>query len=179
MSVEDLEREELDDETTVEEGDPRHTVGMEGSLRDRMQARAKELETQATERFPVPGYADLLQLELRSLGWDTVRKITDRHARRRDASLRDLYLAADTLLAATVCFHEVDGQPLGSSWLELARNVRPNLPENATARQAVLSLLRADRTTAVIDLWNEWAEWNNAERTTLGEELGEDFTTTR
>jgi hypothetical protein len=176
MSVEDLE---LSDERTAEEGDPRHTTGIGASLGDRMAARARELDDQATERIPLPGYVDMLELELRSLGWDTVRRVTSRHERRRDPAIRDLYTAADMLLAATVAFHEVGGVPLQSGWVDLARNVRPNLPEDVTPRQAVLSLLRADRTTAVIDLWNEWSEWNNAARVTLGEELDEDFTTTR
>jgi hypothetical protein len=78
-----------------------------------------------------------------------------------------------------VRFHALGGEPLESGWVELARNAKPSLPENVTPRQSVLSLLRADRTTAVIDLWNEWGEWNGAQRTTLGEELGEDFTRTR
>jgi hypothetical protein len=175
MSVEDL----VDTEESVEEGEARSSVGSDGSLRDRMATRSRDLEAQATQRFSVPGYDDMIELELRTLGWDKIRRISDRHVRRRDQGIRDLYVAADVLLAATVRFHALGGGPLESGWVELARNAKSSLPENVTPRQSVLSLLRADRTTAVIDLWNEWGEWNGTQRTTLGEELGEDFTRTR
>jgi hypothetical protein len=176
-----LDEVQVEGETLEAEGVARHGFGSEGSLRDRMRQRAAEMERHRTERFPVPGYADVLEVELRTLSWESVRKITDRHMRIREQGTRDVYTAADTLLTATVGFWEMDDtghrEPVDTSWMALAQGVVHHFPEGGTARQALLSLITPS--SRVIVLWNDWGDWNNAERTTIGEDLGEDFTTTR
>jgi hypothetical protein len=165
----------------VEEGEARHSFGSEGSLRDRMKRRTDEMERQRTERFPVPGYTGVLEVEMRTLSWESNRTIMDRHARLRDPGLRDVYVAADTIIAATVGFWETDDaghrSAVETSWLDLGRGVIDRFPEHGTPRQAILGLIKP--TSRVIALWNEWGDWNLAERTTIGEELAEDFETTR
>jgi hypothetical protein len=183
MAAEDIVHgPELGDELE-QEGVPRYGFGSEGSLRDRMRVRAQDMDASRTERFPVPGWAHVLEVEFSTLGWGSVRRVTERHVRLRDPATRELYTAADTLLAATVGFWEVDDSgnraPVETSWVNLVRGVNERFPENGTPRQALLALLLADRTTRVMDLWGDWNDWNNAERTTVGEELGEDFEMTR
>jgi hypothetical protein len=185
MSVEDVDLAEGVDlgEEREEEGVPRYGFGSEASLRDRMRARAAEMELSRTERFDVPGYSGVVEVEMRTLGWDTVRKINDRHQRIREPGVRDLHIAGDIILEATVGFWEVDDSgnraKVETNWLELAQAALPHLRENATPRQALMALTKADRTTRLIDLWNEWGEWNSAERTSIGEELADDFEKTR
>jgi hypothetical protein len=106
------------------EGPVRHGFGSEGSLRDRMKARAEQMELHRTERFPVPGYAAVLEVELRTQNWEESRRIGDRHQRQRDQATRDLYVAADTIIETTVSFWEVDDaghrERVDTSWVALA-----------------------------------------------------------
>jgi hypothetical protein len=176
-----MSEEEFEPATEELEGIARFGFGSEGSLRDRMRHRAAEMERNTTERFPVPGYADVLQVELTTLGWEDVRRVTDRHQRQRDTGTRDLYVAADTIIETTVSFWEVDDaghrERVDTSWVALAASVVHRFPDDGTPRQAVLALLQP--TARVISLWNDWGEWNLAERSVVGEELSEDFSRTR
>lgn len=153
-----------------------------GSLHSRMRARASELEKQRTEIFPVPGYAELLHVELMALSWETMRKIAERNERVGDPATRELYIASDQLIAATVRFHEVDGEgerrEVEASWQTLAHGVVDNFSQDGTPRQAVIALL-GHPTSRLIFFWQEFLEWANSERSSINEEIAQDFGTTR
>jgi hypothetical protein len=80
------------------------------SLSVRMERRHEELSRQQTEKFPLPGWEDLLEVELRPLGMRAATKIVQRNQRTRDEATRSLYVTCDLLLTATVGFHQVAGE---------------------------------------------------------------------
>jgi hypothetical protein len=156
--------------------------GTGGSLLERMRAQRERMQEQRSEKFPVPGWGTFVHVELRPLGWDAMRKIMDRHARIRDTATREVYVAADQLVAATVRFWEVDpdGDPSKETladWTSLAKGVADNFPEDGSVRMAVLALIKPS--SNVIFLWNDWVEWSGAEGEDIDLELAEDFGTTR
>lgn len=153
-----------------------------GSLLQRMKAQQERMQSQRTDKFPVPNWGNLIHVELRALGWDAMQKTIDRHARIRDTGTRVVYVAADQLLTATVRFWEVDdnGEPTiesDATWTSLAHGVVPNFPEDGTPRQAMLALITPS--SRVVYLWNDWSDWTGAEKQEIDEELAEDFETTR
>ncbi len=158
--------------------------GVPGSLHARMRARAKELEAQRTEIFPVPGYAQVLAVELRPLDWDTISKRAAalEKVTARDPALGALYFAADQLVAATVGFYEVleDGRrnPIDTSWVGLANGVRDQFPEDGTPRMAILALF-SEPTSKLIMFVEQFQAWANGERNVITEELARDFEMTR
>src|SRR5215212_4209172 len=79
-----------------------------GSLQERLQRRAKELEDTVSTIFPIPNWDDILAVELRLVGWEALRKIVTKHERHAVPAIRELYTAADQLLVGTVRFFEVD-----------------------------------------------------------------------
>jgi hypothetical protein len=153
-----------------------------GSLHERMRSRYEQRQGERTEKFPVPGYSEYLYVELRSLGWEAIRKVTKRHERLRDEATKELYSAADQLVAATVQFWEVDkdGDPtisLEDTWTSLARATIPHFPQDGSARTALLSLI--GESNRVIFLWSNWGEWSDSEKADVEEKVAEDFRTTR
>lgn len=161
-------------------GDP--SVPASGdSLEARMARQRDVLEGARTERFPIPGYESVVEVELRMLGYRRSRKIGEKHERVRDTAVRDLYIAADSLLEATVAFYEVHGDEPddtptdGITWVKLARAAVSSLPENATPRQAILALLGDERLPYLAD---DWAKWMRSERGEVDEEQAAGFTTT-
>lgn len=167
-------------ETPVRESAP-------GSLRSRMRARTQELEQQRTEIFPVPGYAELLAVELMPLGWERMQKIRERIAEMRDPSItpamKQLYVAADELIAATVKFYEIndDGgrREIDDTWKSLAEAGIENFPQDASARQAVLALINKPSAPLLMPFYHQWGEWMTSERVSITDEVGRDFETTR
>lgn len=148
------------------------------SLAARMQQRSAELEKQTSEKFPIPGYEGILEVELRALGYKTIRRVQKRNERVRDEGLREIYTMADQLLMATVGFHEVlpDGtnKSISDDWISLAKRL-PNCPEAPSPRQALLFVVTDKRIAFLIQ---EWGEWSKSVRSDLDEEVVQDFVTT-
>lgn len=152
------------------------------SLKSRMAARAEQLQGERTEIFPIPGYDDLVGVELRSLTYTVRNRITRRNERERNEALRDLYNFADQAIAATVGFYEpVDKDddewiPMpGESWVSMCRAAHPDFPEDGTPRQAFLRLVPQDR---VDNFAMEYFEWVNGSLP-VESEVVRDFETTQ
>jgi hypothetical protein len=143
-----------------------------------MAQRAKQLEHQNTEVFPVPGWEDLIGVELRSLGVREHIAIEERNAKiTRDDGVRIVHTIADKLLRATTGFHQRtdDGwQPLeGDTWQSLARSAfGAAVPEDASPRVALLKLVGEQRIRYLI---SEWEEWAASVRSSVDEDVARDF----
>jgi hypothetical protein len=147
------------------------------ALSARMERRHEELSRQQTEKFPIPGWEDLLEVELRPLGMRQSAKVVQRNQRTRDEATRSLYVTCDLLLAATVGFHQVVGErstPIRDDWVALSRRL-DGCPENPTPRQALLFLVGEDR---ILWLYQAWEQWQRSAGETVDKELAEDFGTT-
>jgi hypothetical protein len=174
------EREELEGELEIGEEEGASI----DSLEARMAQRAKQIEEQTSDIFPVPLWEDMLAVELRFVGWTTgLRKIVERHKKVRDPAVNELYIAADQVLLATEGFYMVSEGPKGevrtkanTTWVQLARATGKKLPDNLSARQAMVALMGD---TNVLFLWNTWQDWMRSERGTLEEEVVQDFSTTQ
>ena len=144
------------------------------SLSDRMKQRSAYLETHQTEKFPLPGFEDVLEVELRLLSFSTIQKIVERNDKIRDAATSGLYSLADQIVMATVGFYEVNGQErseLTDDWVALASRLE-NAPEGMTPRQAVF-LLVGDK--ALHFLVSDWVEWAKSGRREVDDEVMRDF----
>jgi hypothetical protein len=153
-------------------------IEADGSLRARMQQRAEDLSKITTERFPVPGFEDLLEVELRIVGMRSAAKINKRNERVRDQGTKQLYLLCDLLLTATVQFWQVlpnsPSRPLTEGWVELAQMI-DGCPDRPTPRQALIFMLKEHR---VPQLAAEWETWMTSAQTDADKELAEDFAPT-
>lgn len=150
-----------------------------GSLAQRMEARAGELERTVSAIFPIPTWEDILAVELRLVGWEALRRIVTKHDRHRVEAIKELYTAADQILLGTEAFYEVkeDGRErIESSWVDLARATGRKLPAELTPRQALIALV-GDTNVAI--LWRDWQEWMTTRRPEVDEELAQDFGTTQ
>jgi hypothetical protein len=148
-----------------------------GSLSSRMKKRAEQRDSQQTEKFPLPGWDDMLAVELRSLGYTTIRKVISRNERVRNEAQRELYSIADQLLLATVGLYEiVDDEfvALSDDWVMLAKRL-PDCPDSVTPRQAILFLIGEER---IAFLAEEYGRWARSVRGDLDEEVSRDFPTT-
>jgi len=151
------------------------------ALDSRMEARGDELARQTSEWFPLPGYDDILEVELKPLGWKTSSSIQHRNERVRDPGTRELYNMADQIIRATMGFRQVwpedeerEPQPITDDWVSLAKR-RRMCPENPTSRQALLFLLTDAR---VPQLFQDWILWTREVRKENDEEVGRDFSPT-
>jgi hypothetical protein len=144
------------------------------SLSVRMERRHEELSRQQTEKFPLPGWEDLLEVELRPLGMRAATKIVQRNQRTRDEATRSLYVTCDLLLTATVGFHQVAGErstPITDDWVGLAQRLQ-DCPQNPTPRQGLLFLVGEER---VLWLYQAWETWQRSASDDIDKELAEDF----
>lgn len=150
-----------------------------GSLAARMKRRGRELESQRTEVFEIPGWEEILAVELRLLGYDESRRIGRRLDKLRNEDMQELYSYADQIVAATEGFYEVDGDRrtrIDKTWMDLARAAATvKLPEDLTPRQAIISLLGDRR---VFYLFSDFEQWMRGERREVDEEVVRDFGTT-
>lgn len=151
-----------------------------GSLGDRLAERQDYLEQHQTGWFGVPGYDDLVEVELRALGFKTIRTIQKRQQKVRDENTRELYAVADQLVTATVGFREVldEGQYRDlpdEDWVRLARRLR-NCPEAPSPRQALLFVVGDKRLLAFAA---EFEKWAGTVRKDVDEEVVRDFASTR
>lgn len=150
-----------------------------GSLEERMAKRRDSAQRRRSEWFGIPGWDDMLEVQLRLLSWKTMRGIGKRHATQRDESLAEVYTACDQIQAATEGFREVlpDGshrERPDETWVTLARKGAKNLAESPTPRQAMLALVEEDA-RLMVGLYRPWQEWMEASRPEVEEELAEDF----
>ena len=153
------------------------------SLEARMRARRNEVEGLTSQKFPLPRYEEVASVELRYLGFERQRNLYERSKRQRSIAIRELYTAADQLLAATVGFYEMhgaeddEGTSVDYTWVTLARAVLGDqLRDDATPRQALLALISPEGVPA---LWNDWQEWMGGQRPDVDREVASDFPTTR
>lgn len=148
------------------------------SLSERMQERAAELQREQTEKFDLPGWRDMLAVELKPLGFTTIRNLQRKNERERNETTREVYNMADQIIAATVGFHEVDGSketPIEDTWVTLAKRL-PDCPDGATPRQALLFLLDGDKW--VHFLYIKWMEWASTVQPEVEKEVEQDFAQT-
>jgi hypothetical protein len=144
------------------------------SLSARMERRHEELSRQQTEKFPLPGWEGLLEVELRPLGMRQSAKVVQRNQRTRDEATRQLYVTCDLLIAASVGFHQVSGEtskPINDDWVTLASRL-DDCPDNPTPRQALLFLVGEDR---ILWLYQAWEQWQRSAGEDVDKELAEDF----
>jgi hypothetical protein len=119
------------------------------SLSERARARRQQLQRQRTVILKVPGWENWLEVEYRALSWAEMRMISGRHERISDDATRDLYVAADTLILASVNSYALDDEgkrhELGLHWgIELAQRFGVDVDEGTTARRAVMSFFFHD-----------------------------------
>lgn len=146
-----------------------------GSLAARMQERREQLERSQSTFMDIPGYDDLICVAYRAIGWQRINKIVDGVAGERDPSLRQLYAAADTLIAAREQVYEVTPEgtlrAIDASWHDLCEGAGVALPEDATERVALLALFEVD--SRVMSHYGEYERWLGGQR--IGQELVRDF----
>ena len=153
-------------------------VAVDDSLETRARKRIQELEQEQSEVFEVPGWQDILGVELRLLGWEEGRKIGSRLRKVKPESLRELYIMCDLIIAATDGLHEIleSGGTKRSrhNWVSLAQAVLPveSLPDNLTPRRALLAIVTDKRVPALYAVWQSWSGGARAETV---EEVVEDF----
>lgn len=159
----------------VDEIDP-EAVEASNSLSARMERRSQELASQVSEIFEIPGWDEILEVELRLMGWEALRKIGIRNQKVKGVPMQELYTSVDQIVAGTEKFYELDDEgnrkPIKDTWTSLARRTGKNLPQDLTPRQAVLALVGDTR---VMTLYNAWQEWMKGERSQADEELVRDF----
>ena len=106
--------------------------GVSGSLAGRMAERADYLQKHDTAWFGIPGFEDILEVELRALSYKTSVGIRERLNKVHDTATRELYALADTITFATEGFRQVydeDPTPLpDDDWVSLARGSRTRRP---------------------------------------------------
>ena len=149
-----------------------------GSFEDRMQEVRRQREQRTTERFEVPGFEDLFEVEMQVLGVKRMNDIAFKHVRVRDDSMRALYIQADQVMAATVAFHKLqpDGETAPAedmTWMDAARAYDPNLSATITPRAALIRLL--DDGKGLGELHGSWYGWNTRGNDIVDKELGRDF----
>jgi len=152
----------------------------DGAFESRLQERRKQREQRKTEQFDPPGFEDLFKVEMQVVGYKRLADIALRHQRVRDDANRNLYIAADQLLAATVGFYKVEGERLveaeNMTWMSLAQAFDPNLDAMVKPRQAMIRLLEG---AGVVELHGDWYTWNTRGNAQVERELETDFQTTR
>lgn len=159
---------------SVEDEAPPIEAVSSGSLSGRMAQRVQTLEKQQTEWFPIPGYEGILEVELRALGYKTIRAIQTRNEKIREPTARELANMADQLVTATQAVREVDGdemRPISDGWIELAQRL-PKCPEQITQRQAVIFLVTDKRIHFLV---SDWGRWASTVRDDIDEEVVRDF----
>lgn len=157
-----------------------------GSLAARVKARSEEIERTISEIFPIPAWEDILAVELRLVGWESLRRVVTKHERQRVEAMKELYTAADQLLLGTSGFYEVlpdtqEGENRyrsagDHSWTSLARDTGKALPDSLTPRQALIALIGD---TNVLVLWKDWQDWMSSRRGGVDTEVARDFGTTQ
>lgn len=149
-----------------------------GSLAERAKARRDQLLDRQTVTLEVPGYEGILEVEYRALSYSESRKIVARHQRQRDDAVRELYIAADQLIAASINAYEITGdetrKALECGWgLQLARMLGVEVSEGTTARQAIFKCFA--RETLLSAHYIEYTEWLSSADAEADQEQRVDF----
>lgn len=148
-----------------------------GSLEARVAKRRQELERHTTEKFDVPGFEGVFQVELQIVGAKRQHAILTRHERIHDEYQKILRAGGDMLLAATVGFHAIvdaegNTQPAETSWRQLAQAYDKSLDDTVEARVALIRLLGEN---GVVELVGDWRNWMRTRGVKLESELERDF----
>lgn len=152
------------------------------SLQARAEARREALLQRQTTIIEVPGYEGILAMEYRAMTYAEGRKINARHERQRDEATRELYVAADQLIAASVNAHELtegknESTPLEVGWgVALARMLGVEVAEGTTVRQAMMGCFARD--TFLTRHWADYVEWLSSAEADVDEEQRADFPVT-
>lgn len=139
---------------------PAAANGAGESLSSRMAQRQESLSRQQTEKFPIPGWEDMLAVELRTVSTKAKQAVASRSAKIRNQNERNLYAAIDVIITATVAFWRVtdDGyEPLEDDWVGLAQRL-PHPPDDLTPRRAFLFLLPDHRLDTFFYEYHQWSE---------------------
>lgn len=131
-----------------------------GSLSSRMARRQEALSQQQTEKFPLPGWEDMLAVELRTVSTKAKQAVASRNSKIRNENERQLFAAIDVIITATVAFWRVtpDGyEPLDDDWVSLAQRL-PHPPDGLTPRRAFLFLLPDHRLDTFFYEYHQWSE---------------------
>jgi hypothetical protein len=149
-----------------------------GSLAARATARRQEISERKSLVLEVPGYEGLLAVEYRALAYHEGRKIAARHQRQHDDAVREIYIAADQLIRASVNSYELreDGTSieLGIGWgRELAERLGIKIHDTTTARQAVLACFPSD--VLLTRHFVEYGEWLQDTQSDVDDEQRADF----
>lgn len=156
--------------------------GPPASMAERAEQRRRHLLSQNTETFDVPGYIGILRVEYRAMDYKELRKIAARHQRVKDDADQELYIAADTLIAASENSFEVlpgekEGEErvreLGLTWgLSLARELGVTTPGD-TARQAVFAVF--PQKTWLTQHYTDYTDWLRGIGVQVDEEQSAEF----
>ncbi len=153
-----------------------HT-GPSSTLAERARARREKLVNQQTIVLEVPSYEGILAVEYRALDYFESRRIGDRLNRIKDEGERDLYLACDTLIAASINAFELGQEnvrELGVGWgQQLAKHLGVDVADDATARQAVLSCF--PRSQSAVVAFAEYTDWLTGALVDVDDEQRPDF----
>lgn len=153
--------------------------GAAGSLQERMRKRSEELRSDRTEVFGIPGYDDIVAVELRTLSTETSLRIQNKNEKTKDLPMKVMYNWADQILAATVVLHQVNGEETkpwpDMTWIELARMSFENTQPDLTSRQALLLMMGNTLQTFM----TEWITWSQEITPELNKEVGLDFVKTK
>lgn len=148
------------------------------SLEERLHAARGSREQATTEDFPIPGISAYAWVRFRALGFKAQAKQVEKNKRVRDQATMNLYVAADTLVAATDGFYEVDQTDEenlipspGSSWNSLCKATY-DVGDELTPRQALIRLVGDGR---LIQFYNEYNTWLIGEREATADEQRQDF----
>lgn len=147
------------------------------SLAERMAAKRDRKERQQTEIFPVPGWGEMLAVELRALGTKKQDRLGSQHEAHPDPNERVQLTMADHIVNATVKFYEVNAEgdrrelEPTFSWLTAAKGPYPDMDPSTTSRSA-LRLLIEDHLKW---LWAAWQQWMQNRGAETDQELQRDF----
>lgn len=133
---------------------------MAPSFKDQLIAARTAAQHSTAVDLEIPGYGGRLWGTFRGLDdYTEVREIVTRHERVTDVATREMYIGADTLVAASVdTFAMIDGEkhPLGVTLgLPLAGYLEMEGAEND--RQAVFAVFPS--TMSVMTLFTEYDQW--------------------
>lgn len=152
-----------------------------GSMAERAQAIREEFLKRETVTMEVTGYEGVLAVEYRGLDYAEARKMATRNER-VGAEVRDLYSAADQMIAASVNAYDIGVEPkreLGFGWgVELAKHLGVVKADELTARQAVLACFPGRYQFKLAQHANDLGDWFLGNATDADSWQAQDFPVT-
>ena len=149
-----------------------------GSLAARARTRRDHLLERKTTTIEVPGYDGILSVEYRAITYSEGRRIAGRHERQSDDAIRELYIACDQLMTASVNAYELsdEAEPrsLNTGWgVPLAQMLGIEVFDTMTPRQAMIACFARD--VFITRHWAEYTEWLSGAQIEADEEQRQDF----